>query len=145
MITVAAYTQDVVASLGLLLAPSSSVMISRGRYHLFVLAPARSFKTHGRKIRVISKNLLPTHTRAMKELATNLTTAHCTQTNTTTHPRTYPHHDVLALLPLDQPPMSTTLLLASLSRVERHRLQIAISQQIAMQTHEHRDITLPLP
>ena len=111
-----------------------------------ILAPARSFKTHGRKIRVISKNLLPTPTHDERtchqpHLYCKL---HTNQTQQLTHAH-YPHHDVLVLLPLNQPPMSTTLLLTSLSRVERHRLQIAISQQIAMQTQEHRDITLPLP
>ena len=65
-----------------------------------------------------SKNLPPTsqHFAAHLNKHNNLqqpTHAHC------------PYHDVLALLPVDQPSMSTTLLLASL-RVERHRLQLLL-------------------
>ena len=139
IITVAAYAQDdvlVVASLS-----ACSVMISRSLslYISSILAPARSFKTHGRKIRVISKNLLPTPTHDERtchqpHLYCKL---HTNQTQQLTHAH-YPHHDVLALLPLDQPPMSTTLLLASLSRVERHgcRLQYSTVNRLQVQTHK---------
>ena len=99
----------------------------------------------------------------------------CTQTKHNNSPTLpthtmYPHYDVLALLPLDQPPMSTTLLLASLSRVERHHLvaicylsKIAIANTqeninaiavimppsfddtIIQQATTHRELTIAIP
>ena len=123
VIAVAAYTQDVLFTLCIY------IMVVGPRHDLarsifYSLLPLRVYEWS--KIRVTSKfasemkskNLPPTsqHFAAHLNKHNNLqqpTHAHC------------PYHDVLALLPVDQPSMSTTLLLASL-RVERHRLQLLL-------------------
>ena len=73
----------------------------------------------------------------MKELATNLTTANCTQNKHNNSP-THTTLIMMYLYYLNQPPMSTTLLLASLSRVERHgcRLQYSTVNRLQVQTHK---------
>ena len=110
------------------------IMIPISSLIILSLTCSRSliFKRHGRKIRVTSKicfrheirNCLRPHFSAHKPTTQQLTYA--------THAHYPHHHDVLHYYPWINHPCLPLYCLPCLSRVERHGLQIAISQQIAI-------------
>ena len=108
------------------------IMIPISSLIILSLTCSRSliFKRHGRKIRVTSKICF----RHVKELPP--TSLLCTQTKHNNSP-TLPTHTTLIMMYCTTTLGSTTrvyhsIACHSLSRVERHGLQIAISQQIAI-------------